>query len=318
MVEKIDIDSSTTGKRPTVFVFYLLRKGNSVLHFASFLKSLREYRTAIRYTPVVIQKGFPTGFRHHLIDAWVTEDGERAQVIDVSDDGYDLLAYRKAALQADTDYCLFFNSYSKILGHLWLDYYVNAITELGENSLIGATGSWQGATEDDAFPNVHIRTNAFLISRKLFLSIEAPLISKYDNYMLEHGPRSMTNMVIEGGGSVAVVDRNGGVIFPEQWPDRNVFWRGDQELLLISDNRTLEYEVTNPRRRLRFSRCAWGQERSHVVERSKARRFACVLRDKLKSLYAYASLLYVLATRSSHPHSRKPSNVTYGMSARGH
>ena len=284
-------DSLHSKENPTVAVFYLLRKGNNVLHFASFLDSLRRHVTYVRYIPVVIQKGFPSGFRHPLIGAWTTRDGRRAQCIEVSDEGYDLLAYRKASGQFKVDYCLFFNSYCRILGDLWLDHYISAAEKCGENCIIGATGSWQRPTLADAFPNMHIRSNAFLISRKLYLSFDNPLITKDDSYELEHGALSMTNIVLDSGGRVAVVDRNGRVLFPDRWPSENIFWRGDQELLLVSDNRTADYQGTNPRRRRRFSMAAWGEDRCHVVSHSRLKRHAYALRTKGKMLQAYFSLL---------------------------
>ena len=276
---------------PTICVFYLLRHGNSGVHFASFVRSLQKNRTATAYTPVVIQKGFPAGVRHRFIESWIAEDGTPARCIDISDDGFDLLAYRKAAAQVEADYCLFFNSYSRILGAHWLDHYCNALRQLGENSLIGATGSWQRPTETGPFPNIHIRSNAFMISRKLFLTFDAPLDSKDDSYQFEHGPQSMTKRVLAQGGAIAIIDRNGRVLLPDQWPESNVFWSGNQELLLVSDNQTQHFQLLNPRKKLLYSTFAWGDGRSHAVPHSRSRRFLDRWRRTLERVYSYASLM---------------------------
>ena len=60
------------------------------------------------------------------------------------------------------------------------------------------------------------------------------------------------------GGRVAVVDRDGRVVAPDDWPEARVFRSGNQERLLAADNRTIDYQCVSLRRRTRRARLAFG------------------------------------------------------------
>jgi hypothetical protein len=77
-----------------VAVCYLLRHGNPDRLYAAFLESLRRYPAGMPYRPVLIQKGFAPGFVHPLTMSWPTPDGYTPEIVEVSDEGYDLTAYR--------------------------------------------------------------------------------------------------------------------------------------------------------------------------------------------------------------------------------
>jgi len=241
-----------------VAVCYLLRKGNPDHLYAAFLASLRRYPAGMPYQPVLIQKGFEKGFVHPLTVSWPTPDGCAPEVVEVSDEGYDLTAYRKAAQSVDASMLLFFNSYSRVLAAGWLSKMYSSVESLGPGALVGATGSWEALGEHTLFPNVAIRTNAFLIERDRFLSFSHPLDTKRDCNLFEAGPDSMTRKIMAAGGRVAIVDRNGRVIEPGDWPEAGVFRSGNQEQLLVADNRTTDYQVVSLRRRGRRARLAFG------------------------------------------------------------
>lgn len=242
----------------SVAVFYLLRNGNPDHLYAAFLESLRRYSAGMTYRPVLILKGFVSGFFHPLTRSWPTPDGGEPEIVEVTDEGFDLTAYRKAAQVIDASMLLFFNSYSRVLAPGWLTKLYAAAESLGPGAIVGATGSWEALGEHTAFPNVTIRTNAFLIERARFLSFAHPLNTKRDCNLFEAGPDSMTKNIRAAGGRVAIVDRDGRVIEPEGWPEAGVFRSGNQERLLVADNRTIDYQCVSLRRRTRRARLAFG------------------------------------------------------------
>jgi hypothetical protein len=242
-----------------VAVCYLLRHANPDRLYAAFLESLRRYPAGMSYRPVLIQKGFVPGFVHSLTRSWPTPDGGAPEIVEVSDEGFDLTAYRNAAQVIDAPRLLFFNSYSRVLAAGWLSKLYTAAERLGPGALVGATGSWEALGEHTAFPNVAIRSNAFLIERARFLSFTQPLVTKRDCNLFEAGPDNMTSIVRAAGGRVAIVDREGRVIEPEDWPEAGVFRSGNQERLLVADNRTMDYQCVSRRRRSRRARLAFGE-----------------------------------------------------------
>ena len=110
------------------------------------------------------------------------------------------------------------------------------------------------------FPNPHIRTNAFMINRKLMLRIKYKrLKNKFMAYIMESGRNSITKQVLSMGFDVVVIDRWGGNYNIEQWPDSKTFWIDDQQNLLISDNQTRLYEKAEEEEKSKLAYLAWGR-----------------------------------------------------------
>jgi hypothetical protein len=112
-------------------------------------------------------------------------------------------------------------------------------------------------------PNPHIRTNAFMIERDLFLSLQfPPFTNKESLYRFESGRRSMTNQIIAMGLKPVVVGKNGNVYDIADWHVSSTFWKNQQENLLISDNRTRDYAEGTPAFRTTLENMAWHHPRS--------------------------------------------------------
>jgi hypothetical protein len=113
------------------------------------------------------------------------------------------------------------------------------------------------------FPNPHIRTNAFMIERDLFLSLKfPPLTTKEQAYQFESGRRSMTNQIISRGLRPVVVGRDGETFDVEEWPRSSTFWKNRQENLLVSDNRTRDYAEATVEFKTLLENLAWRHPRS--------------------------------------------------------
>lgn len=208
--------------------------------------------------------------------------------------GQDLECYFKAAEQLTTEYMIVLNSYAVILSNNWLLKYREQFSD-SETMLVGATASCQSyyssvyqkhpaAWETDKgflynfrkyklfvkaffywrflfkpFPSPHLRTNAFMIKRTMFLQLKhKPLVSKFAAYQFESGRNSMTSQLLKKGYKVVVLDRYGKTYEPAQWKQSATFWINDQENLLVADNQTRMYTEASTKERKEMTRLAWG------------------------------------------------------------
>lgn len=211
-------------------------------------------------------------------------------------DGWDLEVYKWITPEIDTPYILFLNSYSIILSDNWLRHLMEA-TRLPDSGIVGATGSWHSlfsmiryetrlAWERNktlvenfrkyklliknfflyrlwfpSFPNPHIRTNAFVISKELFVGLHlGPIKKKYDAYRWESGRNGFTRQIMKKGLRPLVVDKNGRIYDVQRWKESNTFWIDEQANLLISDNQTRKFLESDEEQRKFFTLMAWGNE----------------------------------------------------------
>ncbi len=240
-------------------VVYLSRWKNHPRWSCAFLESIAFHDAGRDFDLLYVLKGFPPGeddpaLRAHPGDvrACVTE-------FRISDEGYDLNAYLRVAAQFEHRRMLFFNSYSRILARNWLASYVTAFDSAPNCGIVGATGSFE-TIPGTTFPNVNVRTNAFMIERELFLSVDpGPLVTKGDCNRFEAGPESLTRQIGRRGLEPLLVDRFGKPWCVSEWPVSRIFRSGRQEALLVADNRTHHYAVAGPAKRLRLARLAWGE-----------------------------------------------------------
>jgi hypothetical protein len=108
------------------------------------------------------------------------------------------------------------------------------------------------------YPNPHIRTNAFMIRRDLFLSLHTEkLKKKADAYRFESGRASMTRQIMARGLSPVVIDRTGRCYTIPYWRSSSTFWVEDQANLVIADNQTRDYIHGDPEFREGLRHKAW-------------------------------------------------------------
>jgi hypothetical protein len=108
------------------------------------------------------------------------------------------------------------------------------------------------------YPNPHIRTNAFMMERDRFLSLQFPrLATKSDAHKFESGRRSMTKQLLRQKLAAVVVDKNGKVYGVSEWKSSATFWSDEQANLIIADNRTSEYAAADRSLRQRLEKRAW-------------------------------------------------------------
>ena len=143
----------------------------------------------------------------------------------------------------------------------------------GLPGMVAASGSYESATSAaprplkplrlpsyPLFPNAHLRTNAMAIERRTLDSIrwERPR-NKAGALRLESGRSGLTAQVDALGLRTLVVGRDGTAFDRSDWPLSRTFRSGDQENLLVADNRTRQYEAATEPERQRLARMAWGE-----------------------------------------------------------
>jgi hypothetical protein len=109
------------------------------------------------------------------------------------------------------------------------------------------------------FPSRFLRTNSFMITHATLTRLRLHAIrNETDTYALEGSRWSITRQLEGLGLCSLVVDRAGAVYGPEEWHLSRTLWQGDQEGLLVADNRTLSYTNGDFARRRLLSTLAWG------------------------------------------------------------
>lgn len=275
-----------------VGIVHLVRFQNGVNLFQRFLKSYLANQGGIEHDFIVLFKGFQN--QEDTRPYTLLLEGISHRVFHVSDEGYDIGAYLKVAKSLEYEYFCFLNSFSLILDKDWLTKMFQQISRKGVG-VVGATGSWQSIYTDlqnfvneknsiyrriryhfmlkkwkeqlkewkehfDPFPNYHIRSNAFMISRQLLLKLNCGAIkNKMDAYKFESGNQSLTKQVLNFDMNALVVGKDGKGYEKEEWNKSGTFWQKMQKNLLIADNQTNQYFISTEKVRQKYSFYAWGK-----------------------------------------------------------
>lgn len=272
-----------------ICVVHLVRAKNGIEPFSKFLESYVTFDGGIDHDLLIVFKGFngensTRQYRQLLKDI-------SFKSIYTHDFGFDIRSYFLVANKTNNRYLCFLNSFSAIRDHEWLLKMKLHLTQQ-DIGLVGATGSYEsaysnllfeqksiGLTEKkiarrlrhflartkyrhyfDPFPNYHIRTNGFMISRDVVGKIHHGIIlSKMDAHRFESGKRSLTKQVSQMNLNVLVVGKNGEGYKKEDWCRSDTFRQGRQDNLLIADNQTSAYLHAGPELKRRLSECAWGE-----------------------------------------------------------
>lgn len=280
------------GPRSGIAVVHLVREQNGGGPVARFITSYRAEPAGIEHELVVAFKGFRdcrpgVAYREIL-------GGVEYRPIFLPDAGLDIGSYFAAARVLKASFLCFLNSYSTVIAPGWLEkLFLHACR--ASVGLVGASGSYESVASRVAasapspagrwylaprrflgrcrfrltrglaerqyalFPNPHIRTNGFLIRRELMLDLAVPRIrSKADALRFESGRDGLTRQVLGRGLDALVVGADGRAYGVGDWYESRTFRSGDQENLLIADNRTEQYANADPTTRRVLAEYAWG------------------------------------------------------------
>jgi hypothetical protein len=248
-----------------IALFYLAR-GADADHLASirrFVKAYRSLPAGVAHELVVIFKGFAS--KGALDWARAAMSGVAFQEVHTGDETFDLGAYAEAILRVSCARAAFLNTGSEPVSSSWLGK-LNAALDLPGMGLVGASGSFQVGPAGGYFPNIHVRTNAFMMRTPLARRTLGGLTirSKLDAYRAEHGSMNLTRQVVACGLTVAIVGANGRAYAPEWWRGSRTFHQGDQANLLVADNQTRDWDaMTWPKRQLLYG-ATWGTLRTRA------------------------------------------------------
>lgn len=234
-----------------VTVVHIVRKANGPEPIREFLDAYWEYTSPKDADLVLACKGFDG------VDDAPCPCIPGVTNLMLPDVGYDLGTYRRAAEMVGGDFVCFLNSFSRPLVRDWLNIMMGA-AHLPLVGIVGCTGSWEGSA-GAPFPNPHVRTNAFVMRRELFLSLDLPEpLTKEDANALEAGPNNITRQIVQRGLKAVVVNRKNQVGMPDCWHQLGTFRSAGGSELLVADNRTDDYAKA-PKEEQRYLRMlAWG------------------------------------------------------------
>jgi len=239
---------STENRRvaPDLAVVYLNRAKTEVEITARkrFILAYQRFIPKVQHVLYVVNKGFS---QEELSVQYALFQTLEPCFIDVDDESFDLEAYRKAALQIEEPIVFFMNTHSEPLQVGWLDKVYACFTSSDNIGMAGCSGNvethYPFVADFPAYPNYHIRSNAFMLARHDYLKMleDRPLDTKLQAYQIEAGLLSLTRMIQATGREAVVVGRQGEVNQQKLWK-AGIFRSGCQQNLLLADNQTRQYQ----------------------------------------------------------------------------
>jgi len=273
--------------RPDLALLFLARGvGGGRAETDTFFVSYRAHPAGAPHDLVVLAKGWEN--LPGLEDLRASTQAAGGTVIDLPDDGFDFGAYFRAAQKLPHRYICVLNTHSRICAARWLGHLRAAVAQPGVGAA-GATGNWESLFTDHllewrsggllyrlrhlrrllrsaktfpAFPNPHLRSNAFIVERTLFLAFAAARRvpeSKLEASELECGRRGFSAFVRARGLETVVVGADGRIFRPPQWAESGTFRVPGQRNLLVADNRTREFERADDAGQRALAQMSWGR-----------------------------------------------------------
>lgn len=291
-------ESATCGSLPKICVAYLARHGNPVAAVGNFVESYRKYPAGIAHDLLIIWKGggsasfspeaalvgdiphrnlalndigydlhayfraarqtaydyylFLNSFSVILADDWLLRFWTHVSRKDIG-----LVGATGSFESHYTYYCsLTVRERIPVLG---VDVRVPGFVRWSHRLVIQRWRRRRLLDWYEPFPNPHVRTNAFMISRENMLQVyPGPLLTKTRTHRFESGRDGLTHRILRMGLRVLVVGKNGIGYDVDDWPRSGTFWQEAQKNLLISDNQTRRFENSPAPVRDAMTRTAWG------------------------------------------------------------
>ncbi len=196
---------------------------------------------------------------------------------------FDIGSFLRVAEKFPNRLILFLNSFAKPVVNNWLKIF---ITNYTAKSIVGGHGVYASASSNflkfqienitkfksiryglrhlirvPLFPNPHIRTSNFLINSNDFLSLKVnreKFKKKIETNYFESGRNSMSNQLKKRGFDLYVVNSENKKFSIKNWPKSNTFSLGNQNKLVISDQRTEFYQKLTQKKKKEVQKIYWG------------------------------------------------------------
>ena len=246
---------------PRITVIFLWRKINDPRYACAFFRSLKDQQAGEEYDLVIAAKGYGAEEPIAYANVLSSLPCSSYKTMHFPDEMPPTAVFREAAALCNTEFVLPLISWSRIIAPNWLSRYLEAFDSIPDCGIVGASGGYECLNDDTPFPNVGIRSNAFMVRTEIFNSLNAGLqLTLLDGNGFEAGPNGMTKQIVARGLKPVIVDRFGGRWLPEDWPKSRTFRLAEQEGLLIADNRTMQYTCGSRRKRGRLVKRCWGPD----------------------------------------------------------
>jgi hypothetical protein len=280
----------------TLALVYLARGvGEGLASVKCFFDAYNKYTPDYPHDLIVISKGWENQTERNELLTLAKKN--KAIVYDMPDDGLDWAAYMRLAPQLKQDWLCFLNTHSRPLVKGWLRLLkVAADSNTDKFGAVGATGSLETSLPYifarsknyhgfqavaiypfrlilnvyryitnlcyfTGFPNPHLRSNAFLVRRDLFIEYcqtqKLPR-SKRDTTKLESGRNGFSSYLLAKGLRLFVTGVDGKVYEWRQWVNSFTFRTHEQQNLLVGDNQTNDYQTSAANRKAYLEFMTWG------------------------------------------------------------
>ena len=221
-----------------------------------FVRSYMQFRAGVQHELVVVPVGFAS--EADLAEIRTTLALVTHREIRVGDQVSNIAAYGEALRHIECRGICFLGSSSEILDSDWL---LKLALNLYHSKvgLVGVTGSFERGLGDH-FPNIHVRTSAFMLRSEHARSILGctRLSTDEDCCQFEHGRNGLTHQILAMQLDVLVVGRNGRGYPPRSWSGSRTFRQGDQSNLLVEDEETRRFQEMTWNEKMRVHQETWG------------------------------------------------------------
>jgi hypothetical protein len=262
-----------------------------------FFDAYNEYTPDCPHDLIVIAKGWENQSERNELQALAIRN--KATIYSMPDDGLDWAAYMRLAPQLKQDWLCFLNTHSRPRVKGWLRLLrVVADSHADNFGAVGATGSLEtllpnvfarsnnyhgiqavviypvrvilnayryiaNICDFTGFPNPHLRSNAFLVRRDLFIEycqIQKLPRCKRDTTKLESGRNGFSAYLLAKGLRLFVTGADGNVYEWKQWINSFTFRTHEQQNLLVGDNQTNDYQTSAAHRKANLEFMTWGKK----------------------------------------------------------
>lgn len=244
---------------PRCAVVYLARQVDGLRFLPRFLGSLQKHPAGMEYDLIVILKGYSDGDIPRCLRGFRADGLKRVRTMVFDDSRFATEAFFVAAERFEFETFLFFVSSARVLGPDWVARIIAPLLTSNVR-LTGASSGLEALNETTPFPNPSIRTTGFAIRREDWLALDRGDLSiRYGGNLFEAGPQSMTKQILQAGGEILLVGRDGRGFPLDAWTRSATFRLSDQENLLFADSRTDHFDLALPAKRKRLAVLNWGQ-----------------------------------------------------------
>src|SRR5689334_18094678 len=148
---------------PRITVIFLWRRINDKRYAYAFFNSLKSYPAGEEYDLIIAAKGYtpsePVAYENILSSLPCSS----FKIIRFPDEMPPTAVIRQAATTCSTEFVFPLISWSRILAPNWLSRYLAAFETIPDCGIVGASGGYECLNDDTPFPNVGIRSNAFMV-----------------------------------------------------------------------------------------------------------------------------------------------------------